>query len=136
MPSYHAIMTIESDEKISFEVGPMSTRTVGAFALGSAATGALAWILRRRSDDKSRPILTGWPRVVIVGAGFGGLSAARALANAEVDVLLVDRQNYHCFQPFLYQVATAGLEPEEIAHPVRHILRGIPNVRFRMTKVT
>jgi NADH dehydrogenase len=113
----------------------MSTRTVGAFALGSAATGAVAWILRRRRNGQEHPILTGWPRVVIVGAGFGGLSVARALAHAEADVLLIDRQNYHCFQPFLYQVATAGLEPEEIAQPVRQILRGIPNVRFRMANV-
>jgi NADH dehydrogenase len=73
---------------------------------------------------------------VIVGAGFGGLSAARALAHAEADVLLVDQQNYHCFQPFLYQVATAGLEPEEIAQPVRQILRDIPNARFRMATVS
>ena len=59
------------------------------------------------------------PRVVIVGAGFGGLRAARALGNAPVDIVLVDRHNYHLFQPLLYQVATAGLEPEQIARPVR-----------------
>src|SRR5919199_528536 len=72
------------------------------------------------------------PRVVIVGAGFGGLAAARALAGAPVDVLLLDRNNYHLFTPLLYQVATAGLEPAEIAHPVRSILRGAPNVSFRV----
>lgn len=61
-------------------------------------------------------------RVVIVGAGFGGLAAAKALADAPVDVTIVDRQNHHLFQPLLYQVATAGLNPSDIAQPVRHIL--------------
>jgi NADH dehydrogenase len=73
---------------------------------------------------------------VIVGAGFGGLRAAHALRRAPVDVILVDRRNYHLFQPLLYQVATAGLEPEQIAKPVRAILRGQPNLDFRMTEVT
>ena len=74
--------------------------------------------------------------VAIVGAGFGGLRAARALKRAPVDVLLLDRHNYHLFQPLLYQVATAGLEPEQIAKPVRAILRGRANVDFRMVEVT
>ncbi len=76
------------------------------------------------------------PTVVIVGAGFGGLNAARALRRAPVQVVLVDRNNYHLFQPLLYQVATAGLEPEEIARPARAILRGQKNVDFRMVVVT
>jgi len=76
------------------------------------------------------------PRVVIVGAGFGGLRVARGLRRAAVDVTLVDRHNYHVFVPLLYQVATAGLEPEEIAQPVRRILRGAKNVRFRLAGVT
>ena len=75
-------------------------------------------------------------RVVIVGAGFGGLNAARALANTEVDVLVLDRNNYHGFWPLLYQVATAGLEPESIAYPVRAILRGFRNIDFEMAHVT
>lgn len=75
------------------------------------------------------------PRVVIVGAGFGGLRAARALARAPVDVILIDRHNYHLFQPLLYQVATAGLEPESIARPVRAILRRQRNFEFRMASV-
>jgi NADH dehydrogenase len=68
------------------------------------------------------------PRVVIVGAGFGGLWAARALAGTPVDVVLLDRNNFHVFLPLLYQVAAAELEPEDIVYPVRGILREIPNV--------
>jgi len=75
------------------------------------------------------------PTVVIVGGGFAGLNAARALRNAPVQVVLVDRNNYHLFQPLLYQVATAGLEPEQIAKPVRAILRGQKNFDFRMMEV-
>jgi NADH dehydrogenase len=75
------------------------------------------------------------PRVVIVGAGFGGLSAARALAPAPVDVLLLDRTNYHLFQPLLYQVAVAALPPAEIAFPVRSILRRQTNLEFRVAEV-
>jgi NADH dehydrogenase len=75
------------------------------------------------------------PRVVIVGAGFGGLSAARALRKADADVLIVDRHNYHLFQPLLYQVASGLLDPAEIAHPVRTILRGHANTDVRMDEV-
>lgn len=79
---------------------------------------------------------TGRPRVVIVGAGFGGLHAARALSRADVDVLVLDRNNYHGFWPLLYQVATAGLEAEAIAYPARAILRKYANTHFRMAEVT
>jgi NADH dehydrogenase len=75
------------------------------------------------------------PRVVIVGAGFGGLAAARELANASVDVLMINRTNYHGFWPLLYQVATAGLEPESIAYPVRAILRRYRNADFLLAEV-
>ena len=64
------------------------------------------------------------PTVVVIGGGFGGLLAARKLAHLPVRVLLVDRKNHHTFQPLLYQVATAGLSPGEIASPIRSILRG------------
>jgi NADH:ubiquinone reductase (H+-translocating) len=62
------------------------------------------------------------PRIVIIGAGFGGLSAAKQLAQAPFDVTIIDRHNYHLFQPLLYQVATAGLSPADIASPVRGIV--------------
>ncbi len=75
-------------------------------------------------------------RVVIVGAGFGGLAAVRGLARADADVTLIDRQNHHLFQPLLYQVATAGLSPAEIAWPVRHLVRTQRNTRVLMGEVT
>lgn len=75
------------------------------------------------------------PRVVIVGGGFGGLWAARALAHAPAEVVLVDRNNYHTFLPLLYQVAAAELNPAEIAQPIRHLLRRAPNARFVMAEV-
>ncbi len=76
------------------------------------------------------------PHVVIIGAGFGGLSAATALARAPVDVTVIDRQNHHCFQPLLYQVATAALSPAEIAWPIRAILRHQRNATVLMAEVT
>ena len=75
------------------------------------------------------------PHVIIVGAGFGGLSAAKALAGAAVDVTLIDRRNHHLFQPLLYQVATAGLTPSQIASPIRSILRDDSNVRVVLAEV-
>jgi len=76
------------------------------------------------------------PRVVIVGGGFGGLAAARALRGAPVRVTLVDRSNHHLFQPLLYQVATATLAPGDIAAPIRQLLRGQRNVTVAMAEVT
>lgn len=76
------------------------------------------------------------PRVVIVGGGFGGLAAAQAMGNAPVKLTLVDRKNYHTFQPLLYQVATAGLSPGEIAAPIRSILRHRKNTEVLMSEVT
>jgi NADH:ubiquinone reductase (H+-translocating) len=75
-------------------------------------------------------------RVVVIGAGFGGLAACEALAKVDVDVVLVDRHNYNTFQPLLYQVATAGLEPGDIAYPVRAYARTHPRFRFRQDVVT
>lgn len=74
------------------------------------------------------------PRVVIVGGGFGGLEAARALAKANCQITLIDQRNYHLFQPLLYQVATAALSPSEIAWPLRHVLTHQANARVVMTQ--
>ncbi len=76
------------------------------------------------------------PHLVIIGGGFAGLWAARALAKAALTITLVDRANHHLFQPLLYQVATAGLSAGDIAAPLRHILRGQRNVEVRMAEVT
>lgn len=76
------------------------------------------------------------PRVVIVGGGFGGIEAARALAKAPVEIVLIDRENHHTFQPLLYQVATAALSPADIAWPIRFMLRKQANTRVLMAEVT
>ncbi len=76
------------------------------------------------------------PHVVIIGAGFGGLEAAQKLAEAPVRVTIIDRHNYHLFQPLLYQVAIAGLVPSQIAYPLRTIFRRHPNVDFLMSEVS
>jgi NADH dehydrogenase len=76
------------------------------------------------------------PRVVIVGAGFGGLNAAQALGHAQARITVIDRKNYHTFQPLLYQVATAGLSPGEIAAPIRSILSSHKNIEVLMAEVT
>jgi NADH dehydrogenase len=75
------------------------------------------------------------PRVVIVGGGFGGLWAARSLKREAVDVILIDRRNFHLFQPLLYQVATGGLSPGEIASPLRYVLNGQKNTRVLLGEV-
>ena len=84
----------------------------------------------------AKPDLHRNTRVVIVGAGFGGLAAAQALANAPVEITVIDRRNYHLFQPLLYQVATAGLSPADIAWPIRGILRDQKNVSVQLGRVT
>lgn len=80
--------------------------------------------------------LSTFPRVVIVGGGFGGLYAAKRLSNEPVQVTLVDRKNHHTFQPLLYQVALAVLSPGDVASPLRHILRGAGNVSVLLTEVS
>ncbi|REJ84762.1 MAG: NAD(P)/FAD-dependent oxidoreductase [Acidobacteria bacterium] len=79
---------------------------------------------------------TSRPRVLVIGGGFGGLAVARGLARAPVEVLLVDRSNHHLFQPLLYQVATAGLSPADIARPLREVLRRQKNATVLMAEVT
>ncbi len=88
----------------------------------------------RADKDAHTPSET--PRVVIIGAGFGGLQAARALGNAPVEVVVIDRNNHHLFQPMLYQVATAGLSPADISAPIRSVLKREKNVNVVMAEVT
>src|ERR1700709_1538791 len=86
-------------------------------------------------DRTPRPN-TGKRRIVIIGAGFGGLACARALAGANVHVTLVDRRNYHLFQPLLYQVSTAALSPADIATPIRHVVAKAKNVDVVLAEVS
>lgn len=75
------------------------------------------------------------PRLVIVGGGFAGISLARNLINQPLQVVMVDRRNYHTFQPLLYQVSTSGLEPDSIAYPIRKIFNKSENVFFKLAEV-
>lgn len=76
-----------------------------------------------------------YPRVVIIGGGFAGITLAQKLFNKNYQVVMIDKNNYHTFQPLLYQVATGGLEPDSIAYPLRKIFKHSPNVHFRMAEV-
>ncbi|MFD0797074.1 NAD(P)/FAD-dependent oxidoreductase [Maribacter chungangensis] len=76
-----------------------------------------------------------FPRIVIIGGGFGGIALAQRLSRKEVQVVLLDKNNYHCFQPLLYQVSTGGLEPDSIAYPLRKVLIGYDNFFFRLAEV-
>ncbi|MEC3908602.1 NAD(P)/FAD-dependent oxidoreductase [Tamlana sp. 2201CG12-4] len=78
---------------------------------------------------------TSYPRIVIIGGGFAGVSLAKKLSKQEVQVVLLDKNNYHTFQPLLYQVSTGGLEPDSIAYPIRKILKDFPNFYFRLANV-
>ena len=78
---------------------------------------------------------TSYPRIVIIGGGFAGVSLAKKLSKQEVQVVLMDKHNYHTFQPLLYQVSTGGLEPDSIAYPIRKILKDFPNFHFRLANV-
>ena len=75
------------------------------------------------------------PRIVIIGGGFAGIKLVKRLKNLPVQIVLFDRNNYHTFQPLLYQVATAGLEPDSIADPLRKQLEPVKNFFFRMAEV-
>nr|WP_299070721.1 NAD(P)/FAD-dependent oxidoreductase [uncultured Allomuricauda sp.] len=76
-----------------------------------------------------------FPRIIIIGGGFGGIALAKKLSKKEVQVVLLDKHNYHTFQPLLYQVSTGGLEPDSIAYPIRKVLQGYPNFYFRLAEV-
>lgn len=116
--------------------------SLAILATRGAGPLSLDWGLRRLAA-RFLPALEGRsaadplfsPRVVIVGAGFGGLSAAKALRHAPANITVIDRRNYHLFQPLLYQVATAGLSPADIATPIREVLRDQPNTRVLLGRV-
>ena len=91
---------------------------------------------KRGSNSMSKQMRSELPRVVVVGAGFGGLRAARALRGAPVQVTVIDRRNHHLFQPLLYQVATAELSPADISATIRGVLRGQRNAEVIMAEVT
>ncbi len=115
--------------------GLLAAHGPGAFALD----GFIERVLRRafpQLDGRPAFSLDGLPRVVIVGAGFGGIACARALARTRAQVTLIDRRNYHLFQPLLYQVATAALAPGDIAMPIRSLFRDQFNTRVLMGEVT
>src|SRR5438874_11748057 len=97
-------------------------------------TDTIHAIEKRESMQDLTPVTR--PRVVIIGAGFGGLRAARALRNAPVDVTVIDRTNHHVFQPLLYQVATATLTPSDIAAPIRWLLRSQKNADVILADAT
>src|SRR5262245_12014046 len=90
----------------------------------------------QRFSEGVPPMAENMPDVVIIGGGFGGLYAAKALAGAAVNVTLLDRRNFHLFQPLLYQVATGGLSPANISAPLRDILKKQSNTRVLLAEVT
>src|SRR5215471_2668712 len=100
-----------------------------------AVARAVSTIVRFSRPKACRTIARVAPHIVIIGGGFGGLHAARALAGADVRVTLLDRHNYHLFQPLLYQVATASLSPADVASPIRWILRSQKNVQVLLANV-
>jgi NADH dehydrogenase/putative oxidoreductase len=107
----------------------------GAFSLDAALERMLKRVFPQL-DDKPAFSLDGLPRVVVVGAGFGGIACAAKLAQAPVRLTLIDRHNYHLFQPLLYQVATAGLSPGDIATPIRSMFRSRFNAEVLFGEVT
>ena len=107
----------------------------GALSLDRAAAALLGKHVPQL-NPRDPNVLKGLPRVVIVGAGFAGISCAAALRNASVTVTLIDRANFHLFQPLLYQVATAALSPGDIAAPVRQLFRNAYNIRVLLGTVT
>lgn len=120
---------------LSLLLVPLLLQGAGPIALDRLLPGLLARLvpgLRTPGDEDLQAL----PRVVVIGAGFGGIACARALRHAPVAVTLIDRHNYHLFQPLLYQVATTGLAPSDIATPVREIFREQRNARVLLGTLT
>ena len=124
--------TMQLDERLywALALGILILRGPGPFSLDRLVEEAFR-LTARREAPKGESL----PHVVVVGGGFGGIAAARGLAGAACRVTLVDRRNYHLFQPLLYQVATAGLSPADIATPIRSLFRLQPNVRVLLGEV-
>src|SRR5271165_3469765 len=99
--------------------------------MGRRSWASIARRMSMQHANSAKPRL----RVVIIGAGFAGLSAAKALRAAPVDLVVIDRHNYHLFQPLLYQVATAGLSPADIAAPIRGIIGTYRNITVMLGQV-
>jgi NADH dehydrogenase/putative oxidoreductase len=116
-------------------LGLIALRGPGALSIDSLVVRALG---RRFPSLRGVRMVSyeGMPRVVIIGGGFGGIAAAKALRHTNCQVTLIDRRNYFLFQPLLYQVATAGLSPADIAGPIRALFRDQPNVRVLLGEVT
>jgi NADH dehydrogenase FAD-containing subunit/uncharacterized membrane protein YphA (DoxX/SURF4 family) len=129
-----ATMGNDSRVLLSLLVLGFALRGGGALALDRLLAKRLSLVFPSLGADPSW--LEGAPRVVIVGAGFGGIAAARNLKHAWANVTVVDRRNYHLFQPLLYQVATASLSPAEIATPIRALVRGQTNCKVVMGRVS
>ena len=124
--------TMQLDERLywALALGILILRGPGHFSLDRLVEEAF-----RRVAHRQAPTDESLPHVVVVGGGFGGIAAARGLAGAACRVTLVDRRNYHLFQPLLYQVATAGLSPADIATPIRSLFRLQPNVRVLLGEI-
>src|SRR6266446_323142 len=116
-------------------LGLIALHGPGALSLDNLVARTLRRRLPEREGMRTRAY-EGTPRVLIVGGGFGGVAAAKALRNTSCRVTLIDQRNYYLFQPLLYQVATAGLSPADIAGPIRGLFRDQPNVRVLLGGVT
>lgn len=126
---------------LPFATGPLTERlswllVLAILAVHGGGAVSLDGLLRRWSRLRQARGFVDAPHVVVVGGGFGGIAAARGLASAPCRITLVDQCNHHVFQPLLYQVATAGLSPAEIATPIRFLLRDKANVRVLLAEVT
>src|SRR5437764_818245 len=132
--SGHGVSTTEAGPPRTGSGREDIARTIAFFMLDPSEPRIASPAPRQARGAASLSTGESRPRVVIVGGGFGGLHAARALAGAPVRVTLLDRHNYHLFQPLLYQVATASLSPGDIASPIRWVLRRQKNIEVLLAE--